>query len=581
MKHIYIESEKATAWLSAMLTGFLGVYFYYPIINPLNVSWIIHEGDVFQHYIGWAFYKNESWVWPLGIIQNLATDLQTSVVFTDSIPLIAIPLKLFNSWLPESFQYQGIWMVFNFFLNGFFAARLLIVLKIPRFISFLGAILITMSPVSMMRGVGFHGHESLVAHWLIFLALEYLIKFEEQSMESFFSWLMLLLLSVLIHFYIFAMVFLLWVGWCLMMYLEHKNNARRSFYVAQMFLVYVFVTIVILYFFMYGAGYFLPNREAPSGGGFGFFSSELLTFFNPRSTAWFFDDKFPSLSSWFLGWKTPIQGQYEGTSYAGTGILLIWIFAVLIIFLKKDACSNFFVFTKSVWVAFAVTIGMFFYATAGNISLPNISFSIIPNELFGPIRSYLRSSGRMVWPLFYLLTVIALAIIAGRLKKEISIPLLLIMVGIQFFDLNLWHKKFYNRIREVSVLGEKDHMPFSVLKDKDLKYIWKRKMHLVAFPAEDLGKLKPYLWIASKHQLSINIAYLANQSKDVVDKATNHYGKILSSGSLDEDKIYLITSKSFNYQKLCDEKNWKCKNHDDIIIIWCDGFKTEVQYHLM
>ena len=94
-------------------------------VNPLNEQWLFGGGDATQHYLGWLFYRNGPWSWPLGLNLDYGIDLHNSIVFTDSIPLLAIPFKALSAVLPNSFQYFGLWALTCFVLQAWFAWKLI------------------------------------------------------------------------------------------------------------------------------------------------------------------------------------------------------------------------------------------------------------------------------------------------------------------------------------------------------------------------------------------------------------------------------------------------------------------------
>ncbi|MGO2133174.1 MAG: DUF6311 domain-containing protein [Halomonas sp.] len=107
-----ISSTNRYHYLTIAMASLLGAgfayYLYGNMLSPSEVGWLLNEGDSFQHYIGWHFFRREAWSWPLGSLITLANDINTSIVFTDSIPLLALPLKIFHAWLPDPFQYLGL-----------------------------------------------------------------------------------------------------------------------------------------------------------------------------------------------------------------------------------------------------------------------------------------------------------------------------------------------------------------------------------------------------------------------------------------------------------------------------------------
>ena len=90
---------------SLLLLGLLGLEF----IPITNTQWLHNGSDINQLQSGWHFFKNDSWRFPLGINPNYGGNFSNSIVFSDSIPLLALFFKLLSPILPENFQYLSIW----------------------------------------------------------------------------------------------------------------------------------------------------------------------------------------------------------------------------------------------------------------------------------------------------------------------------------------------------------------------------------------------------------------------------------------------------------------------------------------
>lgn len=101
--------------VAALLGGIAFVLIYgVKILNPLYTDWLLTGGDLSQHYLGWEFFRRSDWYFPLGLTDQLAYPLKTSVIYTDSIPIFAVFFKLFRSILPRQFSvfwYLGIVML--------------------------------------------------------------------------------------------------------------------------------------------------------------------------------------------------------------------------------------------------------------------------------------------------------------------------------------------------------------------------------------------------------------------------------------------------------------------------------------
>ena len=93
-------------------------------LNPIDFSWM-HGDDPALHYLGWSFFRRSEWGWPIGINPKYGLEISSSIIFSDSIPLIAIPLKIFDKFLPGDFQYLGIWVLVSIVLQSMFAWLLL------------------------------------------------------------------------------------------------------------------------------------------------------------------------------------------------------------------------------------------------------------------------------------------------------------------------------------------------------------------------------------------------------------------------------------------------------------------------
>src|SRR5579859_7185845 len=135
-------------------------------IDPQAIGWLLN-GDWAQHYAGWTTFRNDGWHWPLGAMPDLLYPVGSSIVYTDSLPLLALPLKLVAPLLPASFQYIGFWMALNFTLQGAFGALLLRTRSTSPTAALAAALLFAAAPVLIAR----INHDTLTAHWLLLAAL--------------------------------------------------------------------------------------------------------------------------------------------------------------------------------------------------------------------------------------------------------------------------------------------------------------------------------------------------------------------------------------------------------------------------
>lgn len=87
----------------------------------------------------------------------------TSIGYTDSIPLVAIPLKIVAGWLPLPMQYLGAWLVACFALQGLFGVFLAQLWTRSAMATLGAASLFVLMPTLLNRAP----HPSLCAHWTV------------------------------------------------------------------------------------------------------------------------------------------------------------------------------------------------------------------------------------------------------------------------------------------------------------------------------------------------------------------------------------------------------------------------------
>ena len=101
------------SWKLSFLIGtligaiiFIGMYGV-KVLDVTYDDWLYrYEFDHTQHYFGWRMYRNSGWHFPLGLCDTSIYPYFSSIVYTDSIPLL---FKAFSPILPDKFQYFGLY----------------------------------------------------------------------------------------------------------------------------------------------------------------------------------------------------------------------------------------------------------------------------------------------------------------------------------------------------------------------------------------------------------------------------------------------------------------------------------------
>lgn len=189
------------------------------VLDVTNADWILNSGaDPSQHYLGWQFYRGSELRLPyLGMSYNTVYPYRTSVLYSDSIPLLALLFKPFSALLPATFQYMGLWGLASFALQGLLAQK--IAWRISgaeeRGIAVqagtvAASVLALLYPVLTIR---MFAHTALASNWLILLGLWLWLCCRGGVVRSCLWWGLAGILCVGVHQYYLPMVGICAVGY--------------------------------------------------------------------------------------------------------------------------------------------------------------------------------------------------------------------------------------------------------------------------------------------------------------------------------------------------------------------------------
>ena len=184
-------------------------------------------------------------------------------------------------------------------------------------------------------------------------------------------------------------------------------------------------------------GYFEIPITDSLGLGYGYYKLNLVSIFNPLYAA----SKGSFLWSNFLP-SIPVSGgeASEGFNYLGFGgILLFLVLIILAIFDYKKIINK--EVRPYLFMSFLLTI----IALTNNISFSNISVLEfeLPKYIYG-LLSIIRASGRLFWPVYYIIFIASIVIIYKKFSKKISICILSLLFFIQIIDISKGFKNVYN-----------------------------------------------------------------------------------------------------------------------------------------
>ncbi len=469
--------------------------------------------------IGTIEFLQEQWSFPPGVIKNLVYPYQTSIVYIDAVPIIAMLFKLLVPLFHSAyFQYFGIWGVLCFALQGGFAAIILYRYTQNIVLITISSMFFIFSP--FITGKMF-GHASMSGQWILLAALSlvwYRSYFNVRRNEL-FLWITVCALSIAICAYFAPMVYSILCIYIWYSIVESENKAKTIKKMIILVLSSIFATIIIFWL----CGGFVGGTES-SGMDYGIAPFNLNGFFNPGS--------FSSILQTFqMG-----NASGEGYAYLGLGIiiaLVIYIFEQISYSLStlwSQIAKNMpFIIVSLILIMFAATNKMMF----GNYVLVDIGLPETLIKLF----SVFRTSARFVWPVFYMIYILVLGnILIKQIKLSSKIITILLLLIIQFSDFNQYYKLLSKR--NVNIQANLVNLKSSFWNNLKSNY---RHLYFIPFS----GKISHETWaeislVAVQNHLTLNTFWLGRYPlKDIVNGITKKI-KDLTDGNMQSDEIIVL-----------------------------------------
>ncbi|SDA89637.1 hypothetical protein SAMN03159443_04287 [Pseudomonas sp. NFACC15-1] len=481
-------------------------------LDPQNIAWL-GNGDPATHYLGWSFFRQSPWSFPIGLNPSYGLELSNSIVFSDSNPLLAFVFKPFASLLPEPFQYFGIWLLACFMLQAWFAWKLVGLITPNITVAALGAALFLFVPPMILRMTV---HLSLGGHFLILAALY--LNLHPALRKRRLAWGGLLAVAALIHAYLLAMIALIWLA-----DLAAKCSRRRLSFgaaVVELGLLFSLVTLCC-----WQAGYFTVERAGVSSDGFGLYRANVLTLFNPQN--W----------SYALKNLPGALGDGDGFAFLGAGLIVLSICAFAG-WLRGNTGLGSALYKRPMLGLVLVGLTLFSFSNHVAIGSFELGYSLPPQVI--SIANIFRASGRMFWPMYYVVIFIIIFLIVRAHTPRIAAYLLGAALLIQVFDTHSgWsdvRKKFM--VKPASEWATPFVDPF-----------WKNAAaHYQKIRWVVPQNLSPH-WLsvsafAALHHLPTDAVYLGRMSTQQWRQADEKATLALTSGKYEPDSLYLMDNRA-------------------------------------
>ena len=488
--------------------------------NFSNQSWLVN-GDLAQYQLGWKFYREDIWRFPLGLNPNYGITNSSSIIYSDSIPLFAIFFKIFRSFLFEDFQYFSFWILICIYLQALFSFKIIYYFTKNTSYSLVSSLFFIFSTILIYRsGI----HLSLTAHWLIlgyFYVQISTVNNKDLKKHS------IIYLSLLIHFYFSLILF----GIFFLEKIVKFKKLRIKDLTSSLVLIIFSLTL------MYVVGYFTIDIDDGLGFGYGIYNFNLNSFFNPLG------ENHIGGFNWSLFLPTlNIQNrEMEGFSYLGiSGILFLLLYFKYLVNGKSKI-----VFSKgtNILIFFVFLI----IATSNNINFGKQDLITLElNKYLYGIFSSIRASGRFIWPIYYLIFIIGIVTIFEYFfKKKKHLLIICILAIFQLIDLApgisnyYFGKQYENKNQE------------SIDITKRTKGLSKQFNDIKLFKPDNNSSV---FFLLNKHILNENyrrtdVAYLARVNRQEIVNKEYKIIEQLNNKSLDLFNETLFVSDNYNFVK--------------------------------
>lgn len=461
------------------------------------------DTDRAQALIGWRYFARDVWRFPLFSVPALGYPEGASIVYTDSIPLVALLAKAWRAVTGIEVNYLGMWMGTCYVMQGVAAAVLLLAIGVRNRLAVVTGVLIALSAPILLRRFG---HGALSAHFLIVLMLAGYFRLVRRSAPA-PLWMLVVVApaaTLLVTSYLAVMLAVIGLATAL--------EATRRMHLGMSGLAAVGVGLpLVAVAALWAAGMIGTDAPAPQGSGYGHFTMNLLSPF------------FGDAGSWMQQWFGPVSidatgGQYEGYNYFGVGVLALATICALAA--PRDLMSA---IRRHAFLAAALA-AMSLYALGDTVFVGDHELvRLTPPDAFLQIASIFRSSGRFFWPAYY---VIAFWAIAAATQRFRGVGLGALLVAACFAQLAETQSSRLELARASTQVNR------AVFATDELLALSAKAQRIFAFPSfecasDDPAWPHPESWRAglmeltlavSRRALPINSAYVSRGRKNCDDE---------------------------------------------------------------
>lgn len=512
----------ANHYLIAYLIAIIIFHFSYGlgILNPQNINWLLSaRHDWGTHYLGWAFYRDSAWTFPLGQMEGYVYPVGANVGLTDSIPLVAIPLKLISGILPNDFQFLGFWLLSCYIMAAHFTLKIFDLYKIPNYVSLLAVVLIVGNPVLFYRGM----HPALCAHGFILGSIYYyLVAANAENVKRINRkqfWLSFL--SGLINPYLCLLV----LGFSFILPIKNYFYDKLLTIKQTVLIPVLTCAAIIASWIIVGLIAFSHSERLAVSGGYGPYGFNYNSFFNSSG-----------FSAFFPGMPWVNSQQYEGFMYLGSGFMVLIVLS-LVYFIVKGHPVQFFKTHRWLLPLVVLTVLLSLFATTNRVTYgESVLFETPLPGIIKKLGDTFRASGRFYWLTYYLIILFfTIVFLKSKIPAWAKAAVLALIVALQAYDIKHLYTKNLPSGTYDSPLDEAKWNTLLTHFDKMITYPPFNNHLLNNMDYQDLALL------AVKNHKDISLGYTARDNWKAYKAFTEALTQSITAGTLQPNELYITT----------------------------------------
>lgn len=514
------------------------------ILYPGNIRWLQH-GDPATHYLGWLFFRQSGWTFPIGLNPAYGLEVGNAIIYSDSIPLLAIVFKTISGLLPDAFQYFGLWLLACFILQGMFGWKLSRTIQDSFFFNVICTSFFILSPPMMWRLNARIGHLSLAGHFLILAALALALQKHRRAVTA--KWAVLLGATAAIHIYFLSMVAAIWLGDLADRLLNRRADARMAG--REVLFIGAIVGLVLWQIGMFSV------LGGSAGEGYGSYRFNLTSLFDPGKLTYEF-------WSYILPDMSGDEGQHESFNFLGLGILLLVPAALFALPRNRRLLLAHCGERAGLATAILMLAALAFTPRIG-IASHDIGY-VVTNIPALKILSIFRSSARMFWPAYYMIYAILFWMIIRGYPRRVAIAILSVALLIQVVDESAGWRRVgaYLKTDRSAQWNTPLKSPFwscAAATYRNVRTIRQRP---------DPRNWATFAYYAGTHHMGTDIVYLARTSRDALAIAAHKADLAVRTGAFDRDSLYILDGDSLRMaQAHIDRRQYGLARIDGFIVL--------------